>query len=87
MSQYNVECKKWSLEACNETLERAKVCGHLARATTLEGHYCRIMLSKSGDKAERDESLAKYWQKYAAVDPRLIHLALRAEVDKVMGKK
>ena len=38
-------------------------------------------------EAERDESLAKYLQKYAAVDPGLIHPALRAEVDKVMRKK
>ena len=65
-------------------LQRAKSVGELARVTTLEGHYIRVLGKK--DPQERVDGLSKYAQKYAPVLLRDIHPALQAEVVKALKK-
>ena len=58
----------------------------LSRATTLEGHYVRILTSKKGNKAELKHSVEKYMIRYAHEKPEDIQPAIKGEVDKIMKK-
>ena len=84
MNVYVAESKKWGAETDSALLARAKQCGELARATTVEGQYIRVLMKK--EMQERQDGLCKYVQKYAAVPPGMDHPTLQQEVAKAMKK-
>ena len=84
MNVYVAESKKWGAETGSAFLERATSCKELARATTLEGQYIRVLGKK--DAQERQDGLCKYAQKYAAVPPSMVHATLQQEVAKAINK-
>ena len=65
--------------------KRSDAVAELARATTLEGHYTRILTGKK-PKAELKSSLEKYCLRYAQVKPDMVQATIRAECETVMRK-
>ena len=83
---YQSESQKWGLVADQQLCEKADAVAELLRATTLEGHWVRVLIKTGSSKAEVKPSLEKYLLRYAQVKPDMIQPAIKGEVDNIMKK-